>query len=76
VPGYQGKVAVVTGGASGIGYAIAARARAGDIVAGRNPGNEPVDPDFRRSTGRPRPERQPSRMTADRPRTRSRAACC
>jgi len=26
MPGYQGKVAVVTGGASGIGYAIAARA--------------------------------------------------
>src|SRR5690242_21537478 len=28
MPGYQDKVAVVTGGASGIGYAIAARAAA------------------------------------------------
>lgn len=52
MPGYQGKVAVVTGGASGIGCTIAARARAEDIVAGRNPGNESVDPNFRRSIGR------------------------
>jgi NAD(P)-dependent dehydrogenase (short-subunit alcohol dehydrogenase family) len=28
VPGYQGKVAVVTGAASGIGFAVAARAAA------------------------------------------------
>lgn len=39
---YKGKVAVVTGAASGIGYAVAAR----------NPGDDSVDPNFRRSTGR------------------------
>jgi len=32
--------------------ASAIRARAEDIVAGRNPGDEPVDPNFSRSTGR------------------------
>ena len=32
MPGYQGKVAVVTGAASGIGYAIAARAAAGRMT--------------------------------------------
>ncbi|HEV2239942.1 MAG TPA: SDR family NAD(P)-dependent oxidoreductase [Streptosporangiaceae bacterium] len=108
---YKGKVAVVTGAASGIGYAVAARAagegmtvvmadidaekldaaaaslrasgagvhafgfagvdqrrfwilthpeqgapairaRAEGVVAGRNPGDDSVDPNFRRSTGR------------------------
>ena len=32
MPGYRGKVAVVTGAASGIGYAIAARAAAGRMT--------------------------------------------
>jgi NADP-dependent 3-hydroxy acid dehydrogenase YdfG len=71
VTGYQGKVAVVTGAASGIGYVVntssidglvtvrnaagyvaAKHARAEDIAAGRNPGDESVDPNFARSTGR------------------------
>ena len=37
MPGYRGKVAVVTGAASGIGYAVAARAAAeGMTVVGVN----------------------------------------
>ena len=32
--------------------APAIRARAEDIIAGRNPGDESVDPNFSRSTGR------------------------
>jgi hypothetical protein len=32
--------------------APAIRARAAEIVAGRNPGDDSVDPNFRKSTGR------------------------
>jgi NAD(P)-dependent dehydrogenase (short-subunit alcohol dehydrogenase family) len=51
VSDYEGKVAVVTGAASGIGYAVAARAaREGMTVALAD--IDAVDPNFKRSTGR------------------------
>jgi NAD(P)-dependent dehydrogenase (short-subunit alcohol dehydrogenase family) len=50
-PGYQGRVAVVTGAASGIGYAVAARAAAEGMTVVLA-GDESVDPNFTSSTGR------------------------